>query len=266
MERLMLQTHILLEGIQHQCSTGSSLTCRPAVSSAPGTASTTSGTDLNLASQPLSASTGIHYLSRHSPYVGTRIQRFPLADRYVSWDVSWINYDPVIYSRRREDFPATLTPFVDEDILALKEKQNSVIGDNSSGQKVVHLPVFNWNAISVNPAGITYDRRSWLMSSLSSTSDGGDGGGAGGVTRVIYKLDDGIPLNPFGRTGLRGKGNLPRWGPNHYVMLILTRSRTANSGTSASTASALQLEFALELKSNVLSLPMVCLAIIKDFC
>lgn len=227
MERLIYQTHIHLENIQHStttCPSGGSLTT----------------------TQPLSTSGGgVHYLSRHSPYVGTRIQRFPLADKYVSWDVIWINYDPVIYSRKREDFPVSLKPFVDEDILAIKERLNSVFTEISSHEKFRHLPVFNWNAVSVNPAGLTYDRRSWLVlpSKGGTEEDSGD-------NRIIYKLDDGIPLNPFGRTGLRGKGNLPRWGPNHYVLVVLTRSKSTVGG-------GLLLEFALELKANVLALPMV---------
>ncbi|PAA67910.1 hypothetical protein BOX15_Mlig001812g1 [Macrostomum lignano] len=40
-----------------------------------------------------------------------------------------------------------------------------------------------------------------------------------------YELDSasGAPLNPAGRTGLRHRGLLPRWGPNHALVLALTR-------------------------------------------
>eukprot|EP00300_Choanocystis_sp_HF-7_P018756 c20129_g1_i1.p1 GENE.c20129_g1_i1~~c20129_g1_i1.p1 ORF type:complete len:228 (-),score=38.67 c20129_g1_i1:38-721(-) len=34
---------------------------------------------------------------------------------------------------------------------------------------------------------------------------------------------DGLALNPHGRTGVAGVGNLPRWGPNVRVALLLTR-------------------------------------------
>jgi ADP-ribose pyrophosphatase len=71
------------------------------------------------------------------------------------------------------------------------------------------LPILQWNAKSVNPAGITIDRQSWIINENGNN--------------IVYKLDNGIPLNPFGRTGLRGRGALPRWGPNHYVVLIITR-------------------------------------------
>lgn len=29
--------------------------------------------------------------------------------------------------------------------------------------------------------------------------------------------------NIYGRTGLRGRGALSRWGPNHFVLVIITR-------------------------------------------
>ncbi len=40
-----------------------------------------------------------------------------------------------------------------------------------------------------------------------------------------YRLDPntGAPLNPMGRTGLLGKGLLPRWGPNHSIVVVVSR-------------------------------------------
>ncbi|BHF64679.1 Transient receptor putative cation channel sub M member 2 [Sparganum proliferum] len=40
-----------------------------------------------------------------------------------------------------------------------------------------------------------------------------------------YRLDPntGAPLNPMGRSGLLGKGLLPRWGPNHSIVVVVTR-------------------------------------------
>ncbi|KFD66688.1 hypothetical protein M514_02939, partial [Trichuris suis] len=45
------------------------------------------------------------------------------------------------------------------------------------------------------------------------------------MNRVLpkYKVSNGLPLNPFGRTGLAGRGYLPRWGPTHLVKVILVR-------------------------------------------
>ncbi|XP_044016806.1 ADP-ribose pyrophosphatase, mitochondrial [Aphidius gifuensis] len=40
----------------------------------------------------------------------------------------------------------------------------------------------------------------------------------------IYKFDDNNrPINPAGRTGIRGRGLLGRWGPNHAADPIVTR-------------------------------------------
>ncbi|XP_056871211.1 ADP-ribose pyrophosphatase, mitochondrial isoform X1 [Takifugu flavidus] len=38
-----------------------------------------------------------------------------------------------------------------------------------------------------------------------------------------YKVENGKPLNPCGRTGLIGRGLLGRWGPNHAADPIVTR-------------------------------------------
>ncbi|KAK6636683.1 hypothetical protein RUM43_010345 [Polyplax serrata] len=38
-----------------------------------------------------------------------------------------------------------------------------------------------------------------------------------------YDVIDGAPLNPIGRTGIKGRGCLGRWGPNHAADSILTR-------------------------------------------
>lgn len=38
-----------------------------------------------------------------------------------------------------------------------------------------------------------------------------------------YFIVDGRPLNPKGRTGLAGRGELERWGPNHTTLSLLSR-------------------------------------------
>jgi hypothetical protein len=143
----------------------------------------------------------IHIISRHSPYPYTDVQRFPVPDKYVSWDVMWINYDPIAYTKPKYEFPKNLQQFADEDLLLLQEQQ--IDKQNQT------LPVLDWNRSSTNAAGITIDRQSWQMSENQ--------------TPIVYKLDNGIPKNFMGRTGLRGRGSLFRWGPNHYVMIVITR-------------------------------------------
>ncbi|XP_041349760.1 ADP-ribose pyrophosphatase, mitochondrial-like isoform X2 [Gigantopelta aegis] len=43
-----------------------------------------------------------------------------------------------------------------------------------------------------------------------------------------YKIVDKTPRNPIGRTGLRGRGLLGRWGPNHAADPIVTRWKRQN--------------------------------------
>ena len=40
---------------------------------------------------------------------------------------------------------------------------------------------------------------------------------------IKYDVINGIPRNPKGRTGMRGRGSLYRWGPNHAGDPIVTR-------------------------------------------
>uniref|UniRef100_A0AAG5D7K8 Nudix hydrolase domain-containing protein n=1 Tax=Anopheles atroparvus TaxID=41427 RepID=A0AAG5D7K8_ANOAO len=56
----------------------------------------------------------------------------------------------------------------------------------------------------------------------------------GKVNRVSfvgsYEIWDDCPLNPFGRTGIRGRGILGRWGPNHAADPVVTRWKMDDSG------------------------------------
>lgn len=45
-----------------------------------------------------------------------------------------------------------------------------------------------------------------------------------------YKLLDGVPLNIVGRTGLKGRGRLGKWGPNHAADPIVTRWKRNSDG------------------------------------
>lgn len=49
----------------------------------------------------------------------------------------------------------------------------------------------------------------------------------GSINRIsfygAYSIKDCQPLNPVGRTGISGRGNLGRWGPNHATDSIVTR-------------------------------------------
>ncbi|RZF40006.1 hypothetical protein LSTR_LSTR002409 [Laodelphax striatellus] len=45
-----------------------------------------------------------------------------------------------------------------------------------------------------------------------------------------YEVVDGYPINPVGRTGLRGRGLLGSWGPNHAADPIVTRWKKQENG------------------------------------
>jgi len=55
-----------------------------------------------------------------------------------------------------------------------------------------------------------------------------------GVDRVSvagrYSVVGGFPRNPKGRTGLGGRGNLPRWGPNKMSITIVSRYKELSTG------------------------------------
>ncbi|RWS26931.1 protein ced-11-like protein [Leptotrombidium deliense] len=179
LERMMTVSHVFLENIKHLASSKFGL----------------------MDPDYTQAMKSHHVLSRQSPYPGTRVNRIPVPDKFVPWEVMWIDYDPVAYTKQKIDFANKLEQYVDEDILLLQELNMEEVTSK--------LPVYQWNCSSTNAAGITIDRRSWCVN-----EDG---------VNILYKLDNAIPRNPFGRTGLRGRGALPRWGPNHYVTLIITR-------------------------------------------
>lgn len=59
-----------------------------------------------------------------------------------------------------------------------------------------------------------------------------------------YELDPmiGLPLNPSGRTGIKGRGMLRRYGPNHITEAIFTRFRAFNQSTKHQLLEVLVLE------------------------
>ncbi|XP_054165224.1 transient receptor potential cation channel subfamily M member 1-like [Oppia nitens] len=186
MERSIQQSFVLLESLKHLSTTSRS----------------SSASVSELCRQQK-----LHVLSRHSPYPGTDVHRYPVPDKYVSWHVLWCDYDPIAYSKPRSEMRPTVRDWTDTNILALKE---------SNFEKPEHLsrklPVFQWNQQTVSGAGVCIDRQSWHRLNNNQS--------------IIYKLEDNvIPINPFGRTGLRGRGSLLRWGPNHYVMTVITRKK-----------------------------------------
>ncbi|XP_052285259.1 transient receptor potential cation channel subfamily M member-like 2 isoform X2 [Dreissena polymorpha] len=155
----------------------------------------------------------IHVVARQSPYPSTCIARFPVFDKYLHWETAYSVYDPKTYTLEKSKFPDHERDFVDEDMIEIKKK---VEGGLEDGAQMTPVADFGpkWNTV------VTYmerdqrreiDRRSWI------TMDN---------KPLRYVLDSlSLPQNPMGRTGLRGKGILWRWGPNHMIKAVVTRWR-----------------------------------------
>ncbi|KAJ8317915.1 hypothetical protein KUTeg_003006 [Tegillarca granosa] len=137
----------------------------------------------------------IHVAARQSPYPGTRFTRFPVFDKYVPWEL--------------------FLSFSDR-ISRLKEEREKIPEEDEGQEDLPPLPNFSpvWNSVvtyKVDNITREVDRRSWM-----SHED----------QPLRYRIDPiGLPLNPKGRTGIRGKGVLWRWGPNHVIKAVCTRWR-----------------------------------------
>ncbi|RDD39507.1 Transient receptor potential cation channel subfamily M member 2 [Trichoplax sp. H2] len=125
----------------------------------------------------------VHKKARKSPYPGTAIQRFPVPDNAVNWEIPFPDYEPVVHT---DDVVLAGPIWADPDILTLGPHHPDSI-------KILYNcldPAYNVNRVSYE----------------------GD-----------YMVVDGFPLNPEGRTGVKGRGLLGRWGPNHAADPIVTR-------------------------------------------
>lgn len=65
-----------------------------------------------------------------------------------------------------------------------------------------------------------------------------------------YAVENGVPLNPAGRTGVAGRGLLPRFGPNHTACTVVTRWTDADDGTIPVAGQARNFDILLERQSD----------------
>ncbi|XP_076098368.1 transient receptor potential cation channel subfamily M member-like 2 isoform X1 [Mytilus galloprovincialis] len=153
----------------------------------------------------------IHVLSRRSPYPETTVTRFPVFDKYVPWEIVYITYDPVVYSCPKDNYPEKTQPYVDQDFLQSLIDSKAMSMQNVRESEIVSI-MPAWNAsttVVIKGKKRNIDRKTYIK------QDG---------VKVKYQLDTcNLPINPRGRTGLRGRGRLHRWGPNHNVMVVITR-------------------------------------------
>uniref|UniRef100_A0A6I8SSM0 Transient receptor potential cation channel, subfamily M, member 2 n=1 Tax=Xenopus tropicalis TaxID=8364 RepID=A0A6I8SSM0_XENTR len=67
---------------------------------------------------------------------------------------------------------------------------------------------------------------------------------------ATYEVKDGLPMNPVGRTGLKGRGSLCWFGPNHALHSIITKLRRNKDGSICRKRSKKMLE-TLVIKSKL---------------
>ena len=113
-------------------------------------------------------------------YKRQTIHRLIVPDKNVHWNVTWLEYNPPMYTA---DF-VFQAHWSDPDL-------------NDTNFKPL------WNHID-GPI----NRKSYVK---------------------IYDVNNSYPINPVGRTGLRGRGFLGRWGPNHAADPVVTRWKRNNA-------------------------------------
>ncbi|OQV20961.1 putative Protein ced-11 [Hypsibius exemplaris] len=150
-----------------------------------------------------------HTRSRDSPYIGTAIRRLHVDDDKVDWETVLEHYHPEPYSRALEDFSVEEQEFVDH------ERDNRRALEFRMSASAASMQSTDWNAIEYNDEDAIY-RKTWIV------DENGD--------PLMYRLDaNGLPMNPNGRTGLRGRGSHCRYGPNHRIILAITTTANKKS-------------------------------------
>ncbi|CAG5136880.1 unnamed protein product, partial [Candidula unifasciata] len=198
---------------------------------------------------PISQIRRVHTASRSSPYPGTYINRFPVLEKDVSWDVKFEAYDPSTYTKPVEEFPRDVQKWIDRDILKLRvqqEEQGLTELDDETGPVTGPLPDPIFNTVQMvqlsNEIEIAINRISYITV---------------GDSALQYEIDStGAPRNPMGRTGLRGRGNLWRWGPNHMIQAVISRwgNQLVDSSVQGSKTGSKNMEILVEKDSTDSSL------------
>ncbi|RUS91559.1 hypothetical protein EGW08_000674, partial [Elysia chlorotica] len=164
-----------------------------------------------------------HRQCRLSPYPGTNIRRFAVFDKNVSWEEAYPSYDPPVYTKPIAEFDEAIRPFVDFDVFDLMrlrgEQERLDVMELAESEPVPEFkPEYNTvqEATTLTGETFTMDRTSWIRKDKQ---------------QISYIVDiTGVPRNPMGRTGLRGRGNLWRWGPNHASAGVQARVQRGAGG------------------------------------
>ena len=145
-------------------------------------------TRLRAASAPTSPSKVPHAEARSESNAAYKGKRVEVPDDKVPWSVEWDLYAPIEFT----------------DTVVLENNRDLPYSPTS----------FKW----ADPPGVQELREE--LERRTTYTAGAEKGNMGGC---IEFDEHGAPLNPEGRTGLRGRGLLGKWGPNYAADPIVTR-------------------------------------------
>ncbi|KAK3597211.1 hypothetical protein CHS0354_003716 [Potamilus streckersoni] len=125
-----------------------------------------------------------HVKARCETYPRDNIKRFHVPDDKVSWETDFPGYSP--------------TEYTSKSLIGTLEKPRPEYSDPDPKHSPVEFEKLKFNDLDGD------------LNRCSHVTD-------------VYEIKDGYPVNPMGRTGLKGRGCLGRWGPNHAADPIVTR-------------------------------------------
>ncbi|OQV20964.1 putative Transient receptor potential cation channel subfamily M member 6 [Hypsibius exemplaris] len=142
-----------------------------------------------------------HKLARTSLYPGTTVARTFIPNDKVDWKEPLDDYRPEQFDGKSAK--DKIAGSADD---RPRSRKNSDISRKDSALNLQHVGGYNRADSRISDA---VPLPSWI-----TTSD---------KVPVDYSVNEyGLPLNPFGRTGLQGRGSLQRLGPNHKVFFAIT--------------------------------------------
>lgn len=143
----------------------------------------------------------LHRNCRNCIYPQSKIERTHVPDQLVSWATEFVEYRP-----KHHESPAIEgKPWADpkQGILFIL---------------LLDFIAFKFPFLSTGDESFREIKWNQLDGAVSRISFVGE-----------YKIENGVPLNPFGRTGICGRGLLGRWGPNHAADPIVTKWKRDSS-------------------------------------
>uniref|UniRef100_A0A914X8X5 TRPM-like domain-containing protein n=1 Tax=Plectus sambesii TaxID=2011161 RepID=A0A914X8X5_9BILA len=129
-------------------------------------------------------------------YPDSSVKSLQVNSRAATWSVLLPHYNPPVHSKPSESFASDIQKFVDP---------------------------------SADDSGLLEIKRLWRQrQALGDDFGGTDGGARFKSSRPLVVSCGGLPLNPSGRKGIAGRGNLARFGPNNITYYVILTGRSGN--------------------------------------